>query len=73
MLELVTDCNYCAHSKVCRNKNDAKYAMEKLKNTNYGDGPNDDYDWDIMSTHYGFDVRFVCKDFVQDCTKKIKE
>lgn len=34
MLELRTDCNKCLHDKVCKNRNNVKQAMKKLKNTN---------------------------------------
>ncbi|WP_289290584.1 hypothetical protein [Bacteroides sp. 41_26] len=37
--------------------------MEKLKNTTYGDGPNDDYGWDIMMEHEHVDVSFSCPDY----------
>ena len=63
MIKLTTDCSNCVHSKVCRNKNNAKNAMEKLKNQQYGDGPNDDYDWNIMMQHYNVKIEFSCPDY----------
>ena len=63
MLELRTDCNKCSHVKVCKNQNNAKYAMKKLRNTNYGDSPNDDYKWDVMSDNLNIKVEFSCPDY----------
>ena len=63
MLKLRTDCNDCLHSKVCKNKNKAKSAMEKLKNANYGKGPNDDYGWDVISDAMHVNIDFSCLDF----------
>lgn len=63
MLKLKTDCDRCSHVKVCKNRNNAKQAMEKLKNMNYGSGPNDDYGWDIMSDHLNIKIEFFCPDY----------
>lgn len=63
MIKLSTDCKECIHEKVCKNKNNAKYAMEKLKGTTYGKGPNDDYDWDYMMKAKHVDISFSCPDF----------
>lgn len=62
-VNLKTKCEDCVHNHVCRNHNQAKYFADKLKETNYGDGPNDDYDYDIMSKHYHVDIDISCKDF----------
>lgn len=62
-VNLKTKCEECTHAKVCRNKNQAKYFANKLKETNYGDGPNDDYDYDTMSEHYHVNIDIYCKDF----------
>lgn len=63
MITLRTDCKDCIHEKVCRNKDNAKSAMERLKNMQYGKGPNDDYDWDTMMKHKNVDVMFSCPDY----------
>lgn len=63
MLKLRTDCDKCIHNKVCRNKNNPKHAMQKLVNTTYGDGPNDDYGWDVMMKSQNVDVSFSCPDY----------
>lgn len=63
MIELRTDCDKCSHVKVCKNRNNAKNAMEKLKNMNYGSGPNDDYGWDFMSEHSNIKIGFSCLDY----------
>ena len=65
MIKLVTDCKDCIHAKVCRNKDNAKYAMERLKKMQYGTGPNDDYDWDIMMEHEHVTISFSCPDFIK--------
>ena len=66
MIELITDCKDCVHNKVCRNRDNAKIATNKLKNMTYGDGPNDDYDWDIMMDHMKVHIRFYCDDFMRN-------
>ena len=63
MIKLATDCKDCIHSKMCKNKDNAKYDMEKLKRTNYGKGPNDDYGWDLMISSRNVDITFSCPDF----------
>ncbi len=63
MLELRTDCSKCLHGKVCKNKDNAKFAMKKLKDTNYGSGSNGDYRWDAMSDHLNVKVEFSCPDY----------
>ncbi|MCM1090054.1 MAG: hypothetical protein NC413_04370 [Muribaculum sp.] len=37
--------------------------MNKLKDTNYGSGPNDDYGWDVMSDHLNIKIEFSCPDY----------
>ena len=63
MIKLTTDCEKCLHAKVCRHKGNAKNAMEKLKKTRFGKGPNDDYDWETMMNHSGVTITFSCPDF----------
>ncbi len=63
MLKLLTNCDKCIHSKVCKNKDNPKDAMEKLANTTYGDGPNDDYGWDVMMKSQNVDCSFSCPDY----------
>lgn len=63
MISLRTDCDKCTHAKVCKNRNNAKAAVEKLKNTNYGSGPNDDYGWDVMSEHMNIKIDISCPDY----------
>ncbi|MCM1179384.1 MAG: hypothetical protein NC347_03950 [Clostridium sp.] len=63
MLKLLTDCDKCIHGKVCKNKDNPKDAMGKLTNTTYGDGPNDDYGWDVMMKSQNVDVSFSCPDY----------
>ena len=46
MLKVATDCSKCIHQKVCRKVNNMEMLKNKLANTNFGKGPNDDYDWD---------------------------
>lgn len=66
MIKLKNKCDECIHVKVCRNKDNAQIAMEKLKNTQYGDGPNDDYDWDTMMESRHVNIEFSCSDFMKD-------
>lgn len=37
--------------------------MNMLKKTQYGSGPNDDYDWDIIMEHKKVVIEFSCPDF----------
>lgn len=66
MIELTTDCEKCIHATVCKNKNNAKNSMNKLKDMQYGEGPNDDYTWGTMMKHYNVDITFTCPDFRKD-------
>ena len=50
---------------MCKHKDNAKHAMEKLKNTQYGKGPNDDYDWDIMMKNQHVNINFSCPDWMK--------
>lgn len=63
MIKLETKCGDCIHYNVCKHKNNAQYAMDKLKKTTYGKGPNDDYAWDIMMENQHVDITFSCPDF----------
>ena len=63
MIKLKTDCTKCIHAKVCKNKNNVKIFYERLCDLTYGSGPNDDYDWNIMSDHYRVNVDISCPDF----------
>lgn len=63
MIRLGTDCSKCIHAKICKNKDNAKNAMNKLKNTIYGEGPNDDYDWEIMMAHKDVVITFSCPNY----------
>lgn len=63
MINLTTNCDECVHAKVCKHAGDAKRCYEKLKNSTFGDGPNDDYDWNVMSDHYNVTIDVSCPDF----------
>lgn len=63
MIKLKNDCKNCIHVNVCKNVNNAKNCMDKLKNETYGTGPNDDYDWDTMMNHKNVTIEFSCPDF----------
>lgn len=62
-IRLATKCEECFHEKVCKNRNNAKYDMDKLSKMTYGCGPNDDYYWPIMMEHRHVDITFSCPDF----------
>lgn len=66
MLKVTTDCSKCIHEKVCKNKNNPKWIKDKLADTQFGKGPNDDYDWDTMSDCYGVDISFSCRHYKLD-------
>ena len=63
MIKLTTDCETCSHKNVCQYKDNAKSDMNKLKDTRYGTGPNDDYNWETMSSHRHVNVTFSCSDY----------
>lgn len=63
MIRLKTNCNNCIHNKTCKFKGHAEEDMKKLKNMIYGDGPNDDYNWDTMLESRHVNVDFSCPDY----------
>lgn len=63
MIKLLTDCEKCTHSKVCRYNNNAKNAMEDLREMIYGENTNDDYYWDVMSDPIHVTIGFSCDNF----------
>lgn len=66
MIKLKTNCDDCTHKRICKNINNAEHNMNKLKKTQYGSGPNDDYDWDIMMEHNNVIIEFSCPDFAYE-------
>lgn len=66
MITLKTDCTKCIHEKVCRHKHNPRNEMNKLKVMRYGNGPNDDYDWDTMMKSRNVNVEFSCPDYKCD-------
>lgn len=71
MIKLKTDCSNCVHNKVCRHKDNAKKAMEKLKKQKYSNIPDDDYDWDAMMNLSNVDIEFSCPDY-KNCIVNIR-
>lgn len=63
MIKVKTDCSKCIHEHVCKNKNNPKWIGDKLANTQFGNGPNDDYDWDTMVESYHVNIDISCSDF----------
>lgn len=66
MIKLTTDCKDCIMNKTCKYHNNAKYAMEKLKDMKYGHGPNDDYSWDTMMEVEHVNITFSCQFFTSE-------
>ena len=66
MIKLATNCEKCIHKKVCNCKDNAKYAMERLKKMQYGKGPNNDYDWETMMKADNVDITFSCPDYIEE-------
>ena len=60
MIKITTYCFNCLHKDICKFKGNAECDMKKLKNMTYGNGPNDDYDWDIMSISRHYNITFSC-------------
>ena len=63
MIRLVTDCNTCIHKDICRYINNSKADMIKLKNMNYGEEPNNDYNWETISNSHHVNITFSCPDY----------
>lgn len=70
MIKLETDCDNCMHKKVCSFAYNAKNDMEKLKNTEYGKNPTEDYYWKDMVKYRNVDITFSCPDFQVNIVKK---
>ena len=70
MIRLRNDCKDCVHAEMCRWKDNARIAMEKLKNMQYGKGPNDDYDWDTIMQSQHVNIEFSCPDFKCDPVRR---
>lgn len=68
MVTVKTDCNHCIHRNVCRNEGKVDSYAKKLRNTNFGKGPNDDYDWNTISESDHIDIEFSCKDYSKDAS-----
>ena len=66
MIKLKTDCETCMHKNICRFRDNAKSDVNKLKNINYGIGPNDNYDWDTISNSRHVTIEFSCMDYTRD-------
>ena len=62
-INLKTDCEKCIHKNVCRHRNNAKHMRDKLMSLTYGNGPNDDYDWNTMSDVEHVEIDFSCPAF----------
>ena len=69
MIGIKTDCAKCTHADVCKYKGNAESDMNKLKNMMYGKGPNDDYDWNIMSESRHVNIMFSCPMFTEKPTQ----
>ena len=63
MIKLMTSCTDCLHSKMRKYKGNVESDFKKLKNTTYGSGSNDDYDWGTMPDHRNVETRFACPDY----------
>lgn len=60
---LETNCEECIHNEVCKNKNNAKHEYDRLRDLQYGKGPNDDYPYDIMMQANRVLITIKCPDF----------
>ena len=70
MITLKTKCKNCIHNKMCKNRDNAETDMNKLKNMNYGKGPNDDYTWEDISNSRNVNIVFSCPDYMCDFRDK---
>ena len=69
MIKVATDCDKCVHKEVCSYRNNVKYDADKLKNTKYGNGPNDDYGWAMMSDANHVTITFSCDHYKEAKTE----
>lgn len=73
MIKLVTPCNECIHSNICKNKNQAETAAERLKKMTFDKSRYDCYNWEDISSTLRFDISFECRDFLRmEKERKIK-
>ena len=63
MIVAKTECKTCIHRGICKHEGNVDRVLEKLKNMTYGDGPNDDYSWDIMMQHKNVTISLSCPDY----------
>ena len=64
MIKLKSDCGDCTHSKVCRWKHNARFAMDKLKKETFISGEsNVACTWEEKMTQDNIVVEFSCPDF----------
>lgn len=58
-IKLTTDCKDCVHNAVCKYKDNALNAMERLKNKTF-DVP---YTWEDSMNDLHVDITFSCQSF----------
>lgn len=68
-INLKQDCKDCVHEKVCRNIGRPEAFKKRIESMNYGNGPNDDYDFGTMSDHYHVKIDVSCKDFEKNIAR----
>lgn len=71
-VNLRTACRDCAHESVCVKRMQPEYFKEKICNTKFGPGPNDDYGYDVMSDNYNICIDISCRDFMQKSIMRTK-
>ena len=66
MIKLETKCEDCIMNATCKYKDHALHNMNRLKDTTYGDGPNDndDLSWDTMMELQHVTITFSCRHFI---------
>ena len=64
MIKLKTDCNKCIHVNVCQYKHNAKFAMDKLKETEFKSViSNEVCTWEEKMEYDRINVEFSCPEY----------
>lgn len=74
MIKLKTDCNECIHVNVCQYKHNAKFAMDKLKETAFKSPiSNDICTWEEKMEYDHINVEFSCPEYEEKQQTLLRE
>ena len=74
MIKLKTDCNECIHVNVCQYKHNAKFAMDKFKETAFKSAiSNEVCTWEEKMECDRINVEFSCPDYNEEQQTVLRE